>query len=131
MQGTSDNRLYKYLKSDFSFENYLHLPNQHLRISLSKLRLSSHLLNVERGRWNNLPLVNRVCELCNVLEDEFHVFIECPRYKRLRELYIPKSIVEKPSMFSFIKFLKCEKKTDLIRLGKFSAKMFKEHRLYI
>ena len=131
VQGTSDNRLYKYLKSDFLFENYLHLPNQQLRISLSKLSLSSHLLNVERGRWNNLPLVNRVCELCNVLEDEFHVFIECPRYKRLRELYIPKSIVEKPSMFSFIKFLKCEKNTDLIRLGKFSAKMFKEHRRYI
>ena len=57
VQGTSDNRLYKYLKSDFLFENYLHLPNQQLRISLSKLRLSSHLLNVERGRWNNLPLV--------------------------------------------------------------------------
>ena len=28
VQGTSDNRLYKYLKSDFLFENYLHLPNQ-------------------------------------------------------------------------------------------------------
>ena len=75
--------------------------------------------------------MNRVCDLCNVLEDEFHVFIECPRYKRMRDLYIPVSIVNKPSMLSFIKFLKCEKDTDLIKLGKLSAKIFKEHKLYI
>ena len=131
IQGTSDNRLYKYLKSDFSFENYLNLPNLHLRNSLSKLRLSSHLFNVERGRWNNLPLMNRVCDLCNVLEDEFHVFIECPRYKRFRDLYIPASIVKKPSMLSFIQFLKCGKDTDLIKLGKLSARIFKEHKLYL
>ena len=56
VQGTSNNRLYKYLKDELSFEKYLNIPNQFLRVSISKIRLSSHLFHIERGRWSGLPL---------------------------------------------------------------------------
>ena len=131
VQGTSDNRLYKYLKENLSYENYLDLPNQYLRVAITKVRLSSHLYNIERGRWRNIPLLNRICEFCNVIEDEFHVFIECPRYKKLRDVYLPKNLIFKPSMQSFVDYLKCGTSTDLIKLGRLCAGIEKEHKLFI
>ena len=131
VQGTSDNRLYKYLKENLSYENYLDLPNQHLRVAITKVRLSSHLYNIERGRWRNIPLLNRICEFCNIIEDEFHVFIECPRYKKLRDVYLPKNLIFKPSMQTFVHYLKCGTSTDLIKLGRLCAGIEKEHKLYI
>ena len=47
------------------------------RNALSRLRISSHRLEVETGRWNKpqrIEYVERKCRLCNKLEDEFHFF---------------------------------------------------------
>ena len=51
VQLTSENRLYKNIKTNFKLEPYLNLNNRALRVSLSKIRLSSHIFNIERGRW--------------------------------------------------------------------------------
>ena len=131
VQGTSNNRLYKYLKDSLSYENYLDLPNQYLRTAITIVRLSSHLYHVERGRWRNVPFLNRLCDFCNVTEDEYHVFIECPRYKKLRDTYLPNNLISKPSMHSFIDFLKCRPSSDLMKLGRLCAGIEKEHKLYI
>ena len=43
--------------------------------SLSRLRMSSHRLEVETGRWTRpekTPFENRKCKFCNNLEDECH-----------------------------------------------------------
>ena len=45
---------------------------------MTRLRLSSHKLMIERGRWLNILPKDRLCTLCNKLEDEFHVICECP-----------------------------------------------------
>ena len=89
VQAFSDNRIYKYLKNTIRFENYLYIPNSYFRVAITKIRLSSHLFNIERGRWSKLQLTDRICDLCNIIEDEFHVMIECPRYKKIREKYLP------------------------------------------
>ena len=52
------------------------------RKQLSTLCLSSHRREVEEGRWaksNKIPWENRKCKSCNVLEDEFHFVLECPK----------------------------------------------------
>ena len=44
----------------------------------------SHRLHIESGRWNRAqptPRENRLCSICNVLEDEFHFLFECSLYK--------------------------------------------------
>ena len=41
--------------------------------ALSKLRMSSHMLAIESGRWarpTSTPINQRKCVHCNVLEDE-------------------------------------------------------------
>ena len=57
--------------------------NFRYRQALSKLRCSSHSLEIETGRHNNTPRTSRICEKCsmNVLENEYHV---CPFYRELR-----------------------------------------------
>ena len=44
------------------------------RTALAKLRLSSHRLEVEAGRWarpSAIPFSERLCNACNKLEDEY------------------------------------------------------------
>jgi hypothetical protein len=56
------------------------------RIAMTKLRLSSHNLAVERGRWQRQPREERVCRLCNSgeVQDEQHIISRCPSTQTVR-----------------------------------------------
>ena len=73
----------------FKLQPYLDNVNvSKFRYALSRLRLSSHRLEVESGRWvkpNPTPLNERKCLNCKVLEDEYHFVLECPLYDDLRK----------------------------------------------
>ena len=61
------------------------------RKNLIGLRLSSHRLEVEAGRWakpDKISYENRKCKNCDVLEDEFHFVMECSFNCDLRRRYI-------------------------------------------
>ena len=76
--------------------------------AFSKLRVSSHRLEIEAGRWTKLraiPRDDRKCHICEILEDEFHFVIECPMYLELRKRYISKYYWRRPSMFKFIELI--------------------------
>ena len=54
-----------------------------IRIALSRLRTSSHRLEIEAGPWEKpvrKPVNERLCSFCGVLEDEYHFVLECPLY---------------------------------------------------
>ena len=57
--------------SNFNFQLYLETVKVKMfRIALSKLRLSSHRLEIEVGRWarpNRTPIDQRKCHICNKL----------------------------------------------------------------
>jgi len=48
---------------------------------MSKFRLSNHRLNIELGRYNNVLKENRICNICqqlnntNVIDCEYHAFL--------------------------------------------------------
>ena len=70
--------------------------------------MSSHRLEIEAGRWvrvNRVPVNERKCTLCSVMEDEYHFVIECQRYTELRKKYIPKYYCQRPSMHKFIELI--------------------------
>ena len=57
------------------------------RILITKWRLSSHNLHVERGRYTSpkTPREERTCKVCPTsVEDEVHVLFYCPLYKIVR-----------------------------------------------
>ena len=56
------------------------------RIAFTRLRLSSHRLKVETGRWSRIERENRLCE-CGSIQDESHVLFHCRSTDAVREKY--------------------------------------------
>jgi len=50
-------------------EYYLSHPDRNVRLILTKFRLSEHKLLIEIGRNLKIPRDQRLCTICNVLED--------------------------------------------------------------
>ena len=79
-------------KSEIKLEKYTHIvKNKKHRIALSRLRLSSHQLMIEKGRHHrpSLERSERKCPHCkDKVEDECHFITSCPLYLTERgELY--------------------------------------------
>ena len=68
------------------YSSYL---NDYYRYIITRWRLSNHNLKIETGRYTRIPndRSSRVCETCNILEDEHHVIFVCPRYTQIRGRY--------------------------------------------
>ena len=77
---------YKQFKSEVKCEKYLEtIKNRKHRVTLSKLRLSDHILKIETGR-HNIPITpreQRFCPHCpDQVESEQHFLIQCSEYDR-------------------------------------------------
>ena len=84
-------RTYNKFKQSLFFENYLNLVyNKNHRQSLTRLRVSSHTLRIETGRFiskkDYLAPERRICQLCDIheTEDELHFLFTCKLYCDLR-----------------------------------------------
>ena len=62
--------------------------SEYLRISFTRFRVSSHDLNIEKGRWSKIPRENRKC-ICDQdeIQTEMHVLLQCPITYHIREKY--------------------------------------------
>jgi hypothetical protein len=63
-------------------EKYLSLiQNPTIRTTFSQYRISNHKLQIERGRYENIPREERICKLCDSgeVENEFHFAVTCPK----------------------------------------------------
>ena len=127
--------LYKELKSDFHFEPYLDLVREFkYRNALTKIRSSSHLLEIERGRHTKpkTPRNNRLCLNCKTIEDERHFVMECPLYREERCVLLSKVSNNNPTFSilstqeKFVYLLSCKDAQILTWLGKFLHLIFKK-----
>ena len=114
---------YKFFKDNFRLEMYLNCLPKQLRYVLAKLRLSSHSLKIETGRYSRpkIDRNNRYCELCgNIeIEDEYHFVIVCTTYIDLRKLYIKKYYTTRPSFFKFCQLMQSQNRNELYNLATF------------
>ena len=86
-------RNYKTYKSEFGMEPYLNLiSNLRYRNALTRLRTSSHILEIERGLYTipKTPVCDRICRTCNVIEDEIHFLLNCVEYVKMRDDFYAK-----------------------------------------
>ena len=77
-------KTYKQVKKIYKFEHYLKLiVNYKIRRAITKLRISSHNLPIEQGRYNRIPHNERICKLCNKskIGDEKHYIMDCSNSK--------------------------------------------------
>ena len=83
--------LYMQMNPDLSVHN-LYRKKDHiednLRMAFTRVRLSSHRLRCETGRWSRVPSDQRVCPHCDgeAVQDEEHLFL-CPATLPIREKY--------------------------------------------
>ena len=60
--------------------------NDEKRTLITRWRLSSHPLYIETGRYKTpiVPRENRLCMVCNVVEDEYHALFTCTAHCFIR-----------------------------------------------
>ena len=113
---------------DFGFKHYLKcITIKKFRCALAKIRLSSHRLNIETGRWNRpnpIPIHERKCSFCDHLEDEYHFILECPLYATLRKTYICSYYTKRPNVVKFSELMKTENDKHIQKLSNFIYKAF-------
>ena len=114
-----------------NFEHQLYLETigvKKFRIAMTKLRVASHRLEIEVGRWakpNRIPIDERKCRFCNKLEDEFHFILECDLYKELREHYIKKYFWNRPNIIKVKELMLSKNKRIISNLALYIEKAFK------
>ena len=68
-------------------EDYLNFNiTRYQRSLMAQFRLWILPLEIEVGRYRNIPLANRICQMCtaNAVEDEIHFLCECASYSEYR-----------------------------------------------
>ena len=118
------------LKQTPGTEVYLdEVKNTKHRQAMSKLRLSSHQLEIERGRWyngsgNGSDSEERFCNYCqslghSVVEDEIHFLLHCPMSTELRENLLPRETLNDIALSDSEKFVNIMTCSDLQSTAKF------------
>ena len=121
--------------SSFNFQNYLNVLNvEKYRKAMSRLRMSSHRLEIETGRWRkpiSTPIEQRKCKFCNVLEDEFHFIIECTLYADLRRQYINRNYWVHPNYIKFVELINTANVVDIKKLASYIYYAFEKRTLLL
>jgi hypothetical protein len=80
-------RTYITLKHKLEREQYLGIRNRYGAPELTKLRGGTNRLRIEKGRYTQLPVEERICLFCsrNEVEDEKHFMLNCSLYDDLRK----------------------------------------------
>ncbi len=123
---------YLSIHDSLSFAGYLDkIKTAKYRVALCRIRTSSHRLKVETGRWARPQIVyhERKCDLCQVLDDEYHFVLECRHHAETRERYLPTYFTKNPSMFKFTQLISSDNSTQLNKLSKYIVNATEERAL--
>ena len=91
-----------------------------LKRQITRLRLSSVDLEIEKGRFNGTERNNRKCKICSLdIEDEYHFILICPAYVDLRKMFIKRYYHTNPSMYKLIELMRSTNIKEIINLGKY------------
>ena len=126
-------RTYRHIKVSFRTEPYICLvKDKRYRHAISRLRCSSHMLHIEKGRYTRpkTPLNERLCYSCHCIEDELHLVTACSINVEERRILFSK-VADKYRGFDnlddvgkFVFLLTFEDAQMLTWLGKFLYKSF-------
>ena len=88
---------------------------------MSRLRTTSHQLEIETGRYHNIERNLRLCKKCHDgnVEDEFHFLFICSKYDTLRRELLPDDIITTPSLCKLIELMNNSDTSVICKLGKF------------
>ena len=128
LEQSSKGQTYGIFKQDLNFEPYLRSLSQTVYIPLIEFRTSNYKLPVETGRWENIPLQERKCNLCNKndLGDGFHYLLVCTHFTNVRTELLKPYYYTRPNILKYKDLLTCTNKNILLNLSKFVKTIMKE-----
>ena len=91
---------------------------------MTRLRVSSHRLNIEAGRWCRPQTTPTEKRKCNKLEDEYHFLLERATYASERNSHIKPYLRRRPNMAKAVELLRLTNKSVLSNLAIFIYKSF-------
>lgn len=112
-------RLLTYCRTKYSFsiEPYLdyYSLERRFKIALSRFRLSSHNLEIERGIYYDIPRLERTCKFCRslLIENEYHFLLTCPIYIDLRHKFLKPYYFTWPTLQKFDKLMMTQNKKEI------------------
>ena len=126
-------RHYSLIKMNFGLGAYLkHVVKFRYWHAITKLRTSSHNLEIETGRHQSKSVQERLCPKCNIVGDEIHFVLQCTLNDHLRQKFIRK-VETKYLHFTYMtlleqyRFLLTSEDPQLLTwLGKFLSRSFEE-----
>ena len=86
-EGGNKLRTYRRVKHNYATEPYVKIIIQRkYRSAYARFRCGVAPIKLETGRYgqNRLPVDQRLCESCGVVEDEYHVLMDCEMYRDIR-----------------------------------------------
>ena len=99
-----------------------------MRVALSKLKISSHRLEIEVGRRSRpkrIPIDGRKCKVCDKLEDEYHFLLECKLFTDLRIKYLKTYYLTRLNMLKPMELLSITNVKEIKNLSIYVEKAFK------
>ena len=81
----------KNFKHSYSTEPYVKIVTSNkYRSAYAKFRCGVAPLKIETCRYglNRVPVEERLCESCQVVEDKFHIMMVCPLFNDIRSQFI-------------------------------------------
>ena len=87
-----------------------------MRKLISKLRLASHKLSIEIGRYTAVNRNERIYQKCNfgAIEDAFLSILQCPFYDNVRRQYLKPYYFRRPSAFKLVQVLCSQSSKELL-----------------
>jgi hypothetical protein len=86
-------RTYVVLKTSYEPENYVkYCFNRKNRSLMAQIRLGILPINIQTGRYTNIPIKERLCNQCETIEHENHFVLNCRQYNVERELLFSKAV---------------------------------------
>lgn len=134
-------RTYKLFKNSHHVETYLlSVKNAGHRKNITRFRVSSHDLEIEKGRHcrPKIPASDRLCKFCsaNAVDDELHLLTSCVYHDVERDIlyqcvlqYIT-NLMFMDDRLAFISILQTENQHILAALGSFLSAAFQKRKLH-
>ena len=113
---------YSKFKENFELEEYLSIiTNKKYITSLTKFRLSSHELLIEKGRHLHITREDRLCKYCNMnlVENEYHFLLVCPKYANLIKEHLTNYYCRWPTVEKFKNLMSSKSRNTLINSSKY------------
>lgn len=119
-QNIESNVNYRIFKHTFIFESYLTSIPRNLLYYFTSFRTRNHRLPVETGRWANIDIKERKCNLCRTATgDEFHYLLICDKLKESRKEFIKQYYYQRPNIIKYESLINTKSTKMLISLSKF------------